>query len=155
MVKGKAFEQQFRKDWINTVENSFIYRLNDQVSGFKGTSKNLCDFICFKSPRLYIIDCKSHAGNSIPLSAVSQLDMMQLYSGTKDVVLGTIVWFYDHKDLVVWIPIETWLKLKDEGKKSFNIKMIDEYECCIIPSKFKRTFCDSDYSYLIKYYEEK
>lgn len=31
--KGKAFEARFKKNWQETVPDSFIYRLNDQMSG--------------------------------------------------------------------------------------------------------------------------
>ena len=35
--------------------------------------------------------------------------------------------------------------------------MIDDpsYECLVLPSKKKRTFMDTDYSALVKYYEDK
>ena len=46
------------------------------------------------------------------------------------------------------------MKLKAEDKKSFNIKMLDEYECLDLPSKKLRTFMNTDYSALIDYYKE-
>lgn len=61
----------------------------------------------------------------------------------------------DH-DVVLWIPIKTFMKLKSEDKKSFNIKMLDtdEYEILVLPSKKLRSFMDTDYSALINYYKE-
>ena len=45
---------------------------------------------------------------------------------------------YDH-DKVIWIPIQTFIELKNEGRN--------------LPSKKLRTFMDTDYSELINYYE--
>lgn len=61
---------------------------------------------------------------------------------------------YDH-DKVIWIPIQTFMELKNEGKKSFNIKLLEsnDYEFLVLPSKKLRTFMDTDYSELINYYE--
>ena len=46
------------------------------------------------------------------------------------------------------------MRLKEENKKSFNIKMIGEYECLELPSKKLRSFMSTDYSALIDYYKE-
>jgi hypothetical protein len=73
--------------------------------------------------------------------------------GITGVVAGAVIWFYEHeKDNIVFVPIETFEKLKNEGKKSFNIKMIgtEDYPCTVIPSVKRRTFYDSDYSVLLK-----
>ena len=64
-TKAKNFEQRFKQDWMTYCPDSFCYRLNDQVSGYKGTSANISDFICYKYPLDYVIDCKSHKGNTI------------------------------------------------------------------------------------------
>ena len=62
---------------------------------------------------------------------------------------------YDH-DIVLWIPIETFEKLKKDEKKSFNVKMVGDptYESLVLPSKKLRTFMETDYSALIDYYKE-
>lgn len=48
------------------------------------------------------------------------------------------------------------MKIKDEGKKSFNVKMLgdENYESLELPSKKLRTFMKTDYAALISYYEE-
>ena len=57
----------------------------------------------------------------------------------------------------MYIDIKTLEKLKEDGKKSYNIKMLEDnyYEAFEIPSKKLRTFMNSDYSSFIKYCEEK
>ena len=152
--RGKAFESRFRLQWQETVPDSFIYRLNDQVSGYKGTSRNVSDFICYKKPIIYLIECKSHEGNTFPLATLRQYDELIQYDDIPGVEPGVILWMVDH-DKVLWIPISTFKRLKDENKKSFNIKMINEYKCLELPSKKLRTFMSTNYSALIDYYKEK
>lgn len=147
-TKGKKFEEQLRKNWIETVPDSFIYRLADQVSGYKTTSRNPCDFIAYKYPHVFLLEAKAHAGNTLPFSAIRQLDLLFNYIGITGVKAGVVAWMYDH-DRVIWIPAESLKKMVDDGKKSFNVKDTD-YDIIDIPSKKLRTFMKSDYSILTK-----
>ena len=152
--RGKKFEAQFRKDWASTAPDSMCYRLIDAQGGYFGI-RNAGDVICYKYPNCFVIDCKSIQGNTIGFSGLSQLDEMLKYKGITGLYLGFIVWFIDH-DKIIWIPSTTLEKIRNEGKKSYNIKMLDnpEYESLEIPSKKLRTFMTSDYSKLINYYKE-
>ena len=154
MNRGKKFEERFKKDWIDSVEESFIYRLNDQMSGYLGSS-NVCDFICYKYPCIYLIDTKSIQGNTLPFSDLRQYDQMLKYKDIEGVYVGFIVWFVDH-DKVLWIPVQTMEKIKNEDLKSFNINKMkqENYFFLEIPSKKLRTFLNSDYSELVRYYGE-
>ena len=64
--RGKQFEEKFRLDFEETVSPTLLMRLPDQVSKYAGYSSNLCDFIGFKSPRLFLIECKTTKANSCP-----------------------------------------------------------------------------------------
>jgi len=152
--KGKGFESRFKQDWMTYVRDSFIYRLNDQMSGYRGTSSNIADFICYSYPICFAIDCKTHKGNSISFSDFSQYERMLPYKDIKGLVLGTVIFFYE-KDIVCWVPIQTWEQLKAEGKKSFNIKYLDDpkYDCFTLPSKKLRTYMETNYSALTDVYE--
>lgn len=57
---------------------------------------------------------------------------------------------------VLWIPIETFKKIKDEGGKSFNIKMLSDpnYEILDLMAKDLRTYMSVDYNNLVNYYKE-
>lgn len=72
MNKGKKFEEQVREDLGKTFPNSFILRLPDQQSGYYGSSKNICDFILYVNGTLFLLECKSHKGNTFPLSNLTQ-----------------------------------------------------------------------------------
>ena len=142
---GKKFEKQFLEDWGNSFPNTFIYRLSDQQSRYKGSSRNPCDFICYNKKNLYLIECKSHAGNTISFDNLRQHDLLKLYEDCA--ITGYVCWFYDH-DEVFFIPTQTVTKMKEDGKKSINRKDKDIYHFITIPSKKKRTFLISDYSIL-------
>ena len=156
MDKGKAFEKRFQQDWLETVPNSFVMRLPDQQSGYYGTSANPCDFICYSYPNMFLLELKSHKGNTFPLSAFRQYGKLVSYDSIdKRIKIGVILWLYDH-DKVIYIPIRSFIKMVEDDKKSFNIKYLEtkEYECYELPSDKLRTFMSTDYSFLVKLAED-
>jgi hypothetical protein len=87
---GKGFEQQFRENWKQAFPNSFLYRLPDQMSYYYG-SHNPCDFIGFHNGILYLLECKTHKGASIPFEAISQYESLKAYQGKPGIRAGVIV----------------------------------------------------------------
>ena len=153
--RGKQFEEQFKKDFLKTFPNGFILRLPDQMSGYKSYSQNPCDFICFTNGKLFLIECKSHKGASLPFDVITQFDKLASYSDIPDVYAGVVIWLYE-KDKVLYAPINLIKRLKGEGKKSIGIKALNEYEEFIeIPSEKKRVMMSSDYSVLLNLQEGK
>lgn len=148
---GKKFEEQVRKDLERCFENSFVLRLPDQQSGYYGTSQNICDFILYTQGKLFLLECKSHKGNTFPLSNLTQFGKLQKYMGVDGLRSGVILWFIEH-DKVLYVPIETVIYLTDQGKKSINIKDIgaDGIIMYDLPSVKKRTFLETDYSMLLE-----
>lgn len=144
---GKKFEERFKKDWVNST-GGIVVRLYDNTSGYLSIS-NICDFICYKYPNIFFIECKSHKGASIPFDAISQYDKLVLMNNEKGVRAGIILWLYE-KDLVLYIPIDVMKNLIIRGEKSVGIRHLDEFNDIItIPSKKLRTFMESDYSVLL------
>jgi len=90
MDLGKKFEAHFKKNFSESVPDGFIYRLNDQMSGYQGSS-NICDFICYKKPDLYLIECKCHSSNTFPFSAFRQYEDLTQYSGLSGVHAGVVL----------------------------------------------------------------
>ena len=146
--RGKQFEAKFLSDFKATVKDCSIDRLYDTTNGFVGI-KNICDFIGFKKPSIMYLECKSHEGNTFPLSNLTQYEKLLAKAGIPGVRSGVIIWFIDH-DRVVYVPVKTIEKMKADGKKSVNIRTInkDGYRFFEIPSVKKRVFMDSDYSIL-------
>ena len=151
MQKGKQFEKIFKQNWLQAFPKSFLFRVPDQLSGYKTYSQNLCDYICYNHPILYLIEAKSHQGNTFPLVNLTQYDKLVAKVGIKGVRAGVVLWMIDH-DVVVYLPISFITYLKENNYKSFNVKMLDDEELnkkfIKIPSIKKRVFLDSDYSCL-------
>lgn len=148
---GKKWEAEFKRGWIKAFPSHFIYRLPDQVSGYKTTSQNPCDFIAYAKKKLLMAECKAHAGASLPFSAIRQFDKLISYIGTVDTFPGVLLWLYE-KDLVLWITAEDLKYMRDvEGKKSVGIKALTDpsYNIIQIPAEKKRVFMDVNYNTLM------
>lgn len=147
---GKAFEQTFRRDWINSFPGSLCLRLPDQQSGYAGTSQNPCDFICYNYPTLYLLELKSHKGNTFPFTCLHQYYKLVNYTNINGLEVSVIIWFRDH-DKILYIPISEITKMMRDGKKSVNIKMLKDkaYNIIEIPNLKKRTFLVGDYTVLV------
>lgn len=88
---GKKFEAKFRKDWELTVPDSLLFRIPDQVTGYYGTSQNICDFIGYCYPKLFLLETKSVHGNTFPFTNLSQYDKLINYIDMKGVISGVII----------------------------------------------------------------
>jgi hypothetical protein len=119
------------------------------MSGYKHIS-NISDLIFYKFPFICYCELKSHLGNTFPLTNLTQYEKLIAKKGIKGVRAGVVLWFRDH-DKVLWVPIETFERLKKEDKKSVNVKMdYDEYNIIDLPSQKRRVFMDTDYSILFE-----
>ena len=149
---GKKFEKVFEQDWVKSFPCSFILRLPDQQSGYYGASSNPCDYICYVNKKLYLLELKSHLGNTFPLDNLRQYEKLAKYAGIQGVISGVIIWFRD-RDKVVFCPISSVIKMKMDDKKSINIKYLEtkEYDLIEIPSSKKRVFMESNYTLLGDY----
>lgn len=153
--KGKIFETMFKDQWKKCFPETLIFRLKDQVSGFKETSQNPCDYLCFPEDKLFMIECKSHGGTSISFSAIPQYERLLAYKDYKNVIPGIVIWFKE-KDIILWVDIRVAEKIYKDGNKSIQLKMFTNsiYDIKEIPTVKKRVYLDADYRYLINLYKE-
>ena len=145
--RGKQFEDKFKADFLK-LEGVSLDRLFDPVGGYVGI-KNICDFIAYKYPNIFYIECKSCNDNTWNFANYSQYEKQLFKVGIKGVRVGVVLWMIKH-DTVVYLPTKTIQQMKADNKKSFNIKDLqkDTYRIITIPSIKKRVFLDSDYSVL-------
>ena len=143
---GKKFEEKFKNDWLK-IPNSSIDRLYDTMNGYK-TISQVSDFIGYVFPNIFYLECKSINGNTFPIANLTQYSKLVKKVGIKGVRVGVVIWYKEH-ERVIYVPISTLTEMIKEGKKSVNIKEIDNYRIIEIPSKVRRTFLDSDYSVLL------
>lgn len=146
--RGKQWEAKLKEDF-SKLSGAFIYRVPDNMSGYKGIT-GICDFIGYKFPSVYFIEAKTIIGNTFPLTNFTQFDKLMSIPDIKGSHRGVLIWFQTH-DRVLYIPVLTIDKMKKDGKKSVNIRTINEeqYDYCEIPSVKKRVFLDCDYSVLL------
>ena len=149
--RGKQFESKVKEDLMKSLPDPSIDRIYDPQGLMYGIS-NPSDFIAYSFPFMFYIECKSHRGNTFPWTNLTQYEKLTAKIGIKGVRAGVILWMIEH-DVVVYIPISAVKVMKEDGKKSFNVKMLteDKYKDLIhvIPSIKKRVFMDSDYSILM------
>ena len=154
---GKVWEAQFKENWKKCFPNTFIFRLKDQMNGFRETSGNPCDFLCFPgNNKLFMIECKEHKGASIPFAAIPQYNRLLEYKKYPGIYPGVLLWLSE-KDLILWISIAEMEKMIKEGKKSISIKMLEDptYNIVVIPSVKKRVFLEADYTVLLNLQDKK
>ena len=137
--RGKQFEQKIRQAFLK-VPNVSVDRINDQTTHYKG-STNICDFIVYKKPYEYYIECKSVHGNTFPFSNITDTQWQGLLEKSKinGVVAGVICWWVD-KDVTRFLSIQDLQLARDFGDKSIRF---DEPYLPIFGRK-KRVFFDYD-----------
>lgn len=157
---GKNWETEFRSGWKRSFPNGvgWVYRLADQMSGYKDTSGNPCDFLAHAKGKLFMVECKSHKGASIPFTAIIQYSRLLNHKGFEDIHPGILIWFSD-KNLVFWVDINEAEKMYNNGEKSIGIRMLDDPQYNILslpfpPIKGNGTYPKVDYNYLVDYYKK-
>lgn len=117
--RGKEFERVIKRSF-EKVPNVSIDRLHDQTTGFKG-SQNICDFIVYKEPYEYYIECKTIHGNTFPLRNITETQWIGLLqkSYIKGVYAGIICWWVD-RGVTRFIPIQYLEQFRLSGEKSIR-----------------------------------
>lgn len=124
--RGKQFENVI-KEAFEKVEGVSIDRIHDQTNGYAG-SANISDFIMYKYPHEYYIECKSVHGNTLPFSNITKNQWEGLLKKSKieGVIAGVICWWVD-RDVTLFIPIQLLQVEKNLGHKSIRY----DYGSCI------------------------
>ena len=146
--RGKDFEGIVRLAF-EKVPDTAVYRLHDDMSGFKGV-KNPCDFFIYHKPVLYAIECKATNKPSLPFANISEYQWSELLKMSKisGVVAGIMCWFVN-ADITLFIPIQFLETLKQNGAKSIRYDA-DDLAIIQIPGVKKRIFWNYDMSVLFQ-----
>ena len=158
--RGKDFEGCVQSS-VEQLENVSILRLYDPQGGYAAVS-NPCDFIAFKRPQEYWLECKSTHANTLSIytapnpknkkyGAFSNTQWEGMLGATKKgVVAGGLVWWIDH-DVTKFIPIQELEKLRKAGAKSIRYDL-DIPNSLIIKGHKKRVYFDYDFSEFFEKY---
>lgn len=144
--EGKKFELDLKSSIPDTC---WLYRLRDNASSFANgtntrfTSTNICDYILFDdiTKTMFLIECKSTKGTSIPLSMIRDNQIKGLKdAGNHMLVAGFLINFRNDKNDTYFISINNFSDMiNDIKKKSFNIKDLETFGAIKIESTKKRT----------------
>ena len=143
--RGKQFEQVIRQSF-EKVQGVSIDRIPDQVTRYRGSSSNICDFVVYKYPYLYYLECKTIHGATFPFSNVrdNQWNGLLGKSNIDGVKAGLLVWWVDY-DVTRYIPIDVLDPIKVSGRKSIRYDDTD-YLYKEIHGEKKRVLFDYDMS---------
>lgn len=151
---GKKAEAKI-KEWLDKPEEGYCFdRIPDQMTGFYG-SKNICDFTLFKSPNMYYIESKATWEDRFDFSMLSSTQHDGLLEKSKiSNVYGVVIVLFAHHQRAFIIDINEIKRLEDSGKKSINIKKIDNWditytEIQTIPNS-RKTFLDYTGEFIVK-----
>lgn len=160
--KGKKFEQVIRESF-EKIDGVSIDRIPDQTMHHKGAT-NIADFIVYKKPYEYYIECKTVHGNTLPFSNIkpNQWDGLLEKSKISGVVAGVLCWWVD-KDVTRFMDIGVLSVLRDVyHMKSvrydyhpFNENSIisPSFDIFDIGGKKKRVFFDYDMNTFFEKYK--
>lgn len=145
--KGKQFEKLFREQ-VEALGDVYCYRILD-YSNYMGIS-NPADFIAFHKPNMYMIECKTTAGASLPFKNISEYQLKSLWESFIKYSIDSyiIVWYYE-KEVCRAIPISVIKELIDVNKKSIRYDHKDR-RIINITGKKKRVYYDWDWKLLFR-----
>lgn len=144
---GKIAETKIR-EWLDRPQAGYSFdRFYDQLSGFYQTSRNICDFVCYKYPNQYYIESKATWSDRFDFSMIQQHQLDGLIQ--KSTIPGCYGWiiilFASHKRAFRFNATDIKNLIDTEGVKSLNISKIDRWK---ISYKEIRTIPNTRKTYL-------
>ena len=144
--EGKKFESDVKASIPNTC---WFYRLRDNASSFAGgqntrfTSSNICDCLIFddNTKTLFLVECKSTKGTSIPLTMIRDNQIRGLKEASEHrLVAGMLINFRNENNDTFFLLIDEYLDMMESlNKKSFNIKDLESIGATRVECEKKRT----------------
>lgn len=141
---AKNFEKLFREQ-TNKLKDVFVYRLYDTM--FIQAS-NIADFIGYKKPNLYVVECKTCQTKSLPFKNIAEHQITDALEAekVKGVKAYIIVWYYNH-DICKAFRTSYIYSLIQAGKKSVSS---EDTNGILIPGVKRKKYYDWDWSVLFK-----
>lgn len=127
---GKDAEKKIR-EWLDRPEDNVSFdRLYDQMTGYYQTSRNICDFICYKYPNIFYIESKATWADRFDFTMIQEHQLEGLTKKSQiDGAFGwIIVLFATHKRAFRFNASDIKHLRDDLGVKSLNIKKIDKWD---------------------------
>lgn len=135
--RGKDFEKVV-KQAFEKVPHVSIDRIHDQTTGYKG-SQNICDFIVYRDPNEFYIECKAVHGTRLPFANITDTQWNGLLEKSKieGVYAGVLCWYIDY-DCTYFFHIDYLAKHKANGHKSMPCPYLTNSEDFSLHKPFER-----------------
>lgn len=126
---GKRFEKNFKESVPSDI---YIYRFKDGSASWGGNdkvrfqAKNICDFMLYKKPYLFLLELKSTKGKSLPFSNIKQHQIDDLLAASRHngVICGLVIEFSEH-NVAYFIEISHFQTfLEQTNRKSLPINYV-------------------------------
>lgn len=118
---GKRFENNFKHSIeVGLDKDVDIYRLYDQTGGYAGI-KNICDFICYKKPVLFYVECKTVASYRFPFSNITDRQFEGLLEKSKiDGVIAGVLINFREPNVTAFMDIRDLNHYMETGARSIS-----------------------------------
>lgn len=156
--RGKEFEQ-IVKDCFKNCTNVYALRLYDPQGGYVSIA-NPADFIFYRKPKMYMVECKTIHGNTLPIFSNDPKKKYGNISNTQwegmleaseyGVVAGILCWWVDN-DITRFLPIQSLREHRAAGNKSVRYDY-DLPNSLIIKGEKKRVFFEYDFTEFLERY---
>lgn len=125
---GKDAEKKI-KIWLDQPEAGYsLDRIPDQMTGFYGVSRNICDFVCYKQPYIYYIESKATWSDRFDLAMIQPHQEEGLLKKSKiPGCFGWVIILFASYKRAFKLDIQDIVTLKSGGQKSLNIKKINKW----------------------------
>lgn len=156
--KGKVFEKDFQD--AAKKQGLWILRLNDtslsweKEKSARFTPNNICDFIIYRKPNLFLIECKSTAYKTFSIQPTPedskgmiqahQISDLINFGMAEGVYAGFVFNFRSDKDInedcTYWLSIDNFSQfLVDLNRKSIGETHVAQYRGIAVEQTKKRT----------------
>lgn len=116
------------KQWLDRPELGYSFdRIPDQLGGLYG-GRNICDFICFKSPYMFYIESKETQQDRFNFSMISETQYKGLMAKSRiENCFGLIIALFSERQKAFIFRIQDIDSLQKSGKKSVNVTKQDKW----------------------------
>ena len=116
------------KQWLDRPELGYSFdRIPDQLGGLYG-GRNICDFICFKSPYMFYIESKETQQDRFNFSMISETQYKGLMAKSRiENCFGLIIALFSERQKAFIFRIQDIDSLQKSGKKSVNVTKRDKW----------------------------
>lgn len=161
MTEGKNFEAQFKASCEK--ENICVLRINDSTMSFGDTEnsnftpKNPCDFVVFKTPKLFFLELKSTKNTSFSFQEkiikANQIKQLTKFATFEDVNAG-FVFNFRRTNNTYFIDINTFVEFKncEVDRNPKRKQSINENDCFEIGYLIEQEIKKVKYHYFVTHF---